>query len=230
MNSLTSNGRFQYGDKFADDKFHVPDKNNPVKFVIRKSNKEPDIKIERVSYKMSRDDKIVWVNPFSECRVTIENALFGVSCRSQCNFENGKQDDFTVTLYAPPGGGFYLNQGEEYMLEAPSSGYMNQIHFEQFKTNDTYTPALPLSFYFRTADGLYGCVPDGLLARCWDFEGIVILNPNKTRNLDVGSFILPTILQYRQMLPFKLMNQPDLHFPPYKFPLNTTNASASDGL
>lgn len=201
MNSFTSEGKYNYGDEFHDKDFHVPDSNNPVKFMLHTSNPDKNVVWNNYQESIARDNTILWVNPFDKAPVSEQTALFGVQCKTEYTFQRGSNGNYTAALIAAPGGGIALNQGEEYMLEAPINGYQEIVQFQQYVTNKQFKPDLPLSFYFRTADGSYGTVPNAWLSHCRWFSGCIVLNTNRSRILDCGSWVIPSVMNDRRLHP-----------------------------
>jgi hypothetical protein len=175
---------FEYA-AFFDDFFHVPDKNNPVVFRLQKLvGAEPMLKFITNSQ--------VGIGP-KQVVLNVETGKLGTDGDLSFSILTGAKGrygpDFTIMITAMNGAAFAFSE-EEFMFNAPETGYRNAVVFNRLSTEPNYSRVQPYRFYVKTRTGKYAAVTgeisirEGMSEGKAGFHAIIYHNPSGSRNLE----------------------------------------------
>jgi hypothetical protein len=183
LRTRESRQSFEYAE-FFDARFHVPDPAKPVVFRLQRLlGADP-------MYKHIPSGRI----PLNEGGLALDAASgrFGdsgdVAFQVQAEpREGGDERDYVLTLKAIAGAAFALSE-EEFLFEAPESGYTTEHTIKCSSGDRTFRPTQRFRFYLKTRGGRYAAVEAqiALLRRASDAQilAVVYYNPSGSRNLE----------------------------------------------
>ena len=183
LSTSSSHNSFEYSD-FTDGLFHVPDSNNPVNFRLQKLlGAEPMYEFLQVGQITPGGTPLV---------LSITTGKIGkqgdLACSVTLGPGRGDFDaaDFTVTLEALNGAGFRQSD-EEFLFNAPESGYQNTLVLAIKADDPNYRAAQTLRFYVRTGGGKYAAVELEVVLLKMNrarLKAFIHYNPSGSRNLE----------------------------------------------
>jgi Carboxypeptidase regulatory-like domain len=173
---------FEYA-AFYESNFYVPDPNNPVIFRMQKLlGAEP-------MYKFIPDGEIALGQPLI---LNVEKGKVAAQGNLAISVEVGTEtnhygSDFIVNMEGLNGASFAFSD-EEFLFNAPDSGYRSVFSVTHKVNAPNYHPEQPLRFYIRTGAGKYAAVEMEItmkndLSKA-HFLAIVYYNPSGSRNLE----------------------------------------------
>jgi len=176
-------GSFEYA-AFFNDNFYVPDPNNPVIFHLHKTTEaEPLYVFSPYSYITPGGEPLILY--VEKGKIVAQGDLsFSVALGAETNRYGS---DFIVTMQGLNGAGFVFSD-EEFMSQAPESGYQKTFTVIHKINVPNYKPEQVLRFYVKTGTGKYASV--GVKIKLWgdfskaDFEAGIHFNPSGSRNLE----------------------------------------------
>jgi hypothetical protein len=180
-------GYYDYVD-FSEPSFHIPDSNNPIIFRLwMLGNPEPMFKWYPDG-SLTVDGKPCWLDVKTGRIGSAGDVAFSVM---RHNLEKGRESGYTLTVQSAPGVGMAMNTGEEFMFQAPASGYQTVIRIEQAAKRDRsdrdFKTTQNLHFYVRTADGKYAAVEAEVRQHAppeAQLVALIFYNPSGSRNLE----------------------------------------------
>ncbi len=174
---------FDFADFFHDN-FYVPDPDNPVIFHLHKTMEAEPLYVFSPYGDISVGGEPL-VLSVEKGKVGSEGDLaLSVALGTETNRYGS---DFTVTIQGLNGAGFVFSD-EEFMSQAPESGYQNTFSVTHKVNVPNYRPEQVLRFYVRTGTGKYATV--GVRVNLWnnlkkaDFDAGIHFNPSGSRNLE----------------------------------------------
>jgi hypothetical protein len=176
-------GSFEYAAFYQND-FHVPDPNNPVVFRLHKTMEaEPLYVFSPYGYITPGGEPLI-LNVESGKIASQGDLAFSVVLGDETDRYGS---DFIVTMRGLNGAGFVFSD-EEFLAQAPESGYQNTFTVTHKINDPNYKPKQALRFYVKTSNGHYASV--GVTVKLWgdlskaDFDAGIHFNPSGSRNLE----------------------------------------------
>lgn len=180
-----SSKSFEYA-AFFQENFHVPDQAQPVVFRLQKlMGAEPMLKY------ITNTEIPVRVEPVL---LNVETGKLGSEGDLAFNVSVGSNrgqygPNFTLTIRALGGASFAFSE-EEFIFNAPESGYRQEVVFNKLSSEPNYSRTQSYRIYVKTRSGKYAAVTgeitirEGLSEGKAGFHAIVYHNPSGSRNLE----------------------------------------------
>ena len=180
-----SHKSFEYA-AFFQANFHVPNRAQPVVFRLQKlTGAEPMFK-----YIMNAEVAAGSVPVLLD----VETGKLGADGDLSFSIAAGQNwgqngPDFSVTITAMNGAAFAFSE-DEFMFNAPETGYRNAANLNRLSTEPNYNRVQPYRFYVKTRSGKYAAVTgeitirEGLSEGKAGFHAITYHNPSGSRNLE----------------------------------------------
>ena len=138
---------------FWEPTYHEPDPRNPIVFHLRKKGiSEPMIQRGPTLIGTPNDGTPMRLDLTTGRKVT--DASGNIVLRISKGQKINKRFDWTATVEGLGGAGLIESQ-DEFMLTAPSEGYLSKWTFSQKASNEKYQPEMQTKFYVKTGDGKY---------------------------------------------------------------------------
>jgi hypothetical protein len=148
-----ANQSFEYA-AFYEPNFHVPKKDEPVRFRLWKlENAHPLLYWRRVN-RIGIDDEKMW---FDITRGTFGKAGDVAFSTKRGHTRAPREFDWSLKIETAPGAGIAMSN-EELMFEAPETGYQSSWRVENDPRKPTYAIANKVRFYLKTAEGKYAAI------------------------------------------------------------------------
>ena len=180
-----SSKSFEYA-AFFQENFHVPDLTQPVVFRLQKlMGAEPMLKyITNTEIAVRAETVLLNVETGKLGREG--DLAFSVSVGSN----RGRYGpDYTLTIRTLGSASFAFSE-EEFMFNAPESGYRQEVVFNKLSSDPNYSLTQSYRFYVKTRSGKYAVVTgeitirEGLSEGKAGFHTIIYHNPSGSRNLE----------------------------------------------
>lgn len=185
LNTEESHNSFEYA-AFFQENFLVPDQARPVVFRLQKlMGAEPMLKY------ITNTEIAVRVEPVL---LNVETGKLGSEGDLAFSVIVGSGrgqygPDYTLTIRANGGASFALSD-EEFMFNAPESGYRRVVVYNRLSSAPNYSLTQPYRFYVKTRSGKYASVTgeitirEGLSEGKAGFHAIIYHTPSGSRNLE----------------------------------------------
>ena len=182
-----SYGAYNYAD-FFDHYFHLPNPTNPVIFRLQKLENPEPMYVWSGSAKLDVTGTVVWIDVGTGEKGASGDIGFSVV---RDVFPGGLTTGYTLDVLTPPAGGVVITN-EEFMFNAPESGYSSRetIQHRPSGLNDQrFDPNMKFKLYLKTTDAKYAAievvaaqrkVPEAYM------QLVIMFNPSGSRNLEIG--------------------------------------------
>ena len=161
-----------------------PDKNKPVVFRLRRKGLAERLILLRRNYKLPRDGTPLAIDLTTGVSTTSSNGSFIVQCWTDDQGKPAGQRYSWRCLLTIPTGGFSLSD-ERFPFLAPEGGYVATTEIAMPSDRADWKSEVPLSFFYRLGEGLYGRMRFSVIAGGDHFCTVEsYLNPSRSRNLE----------------------------------------------
>jgi hypothetical protein len=188
---IRSNVGSQFGFEYAaffDKNYHQPDPENPVIFRMKKKDVAEPL-IHRDTLYGLKPDGIPHYLDLKTGRKTVGGAPTGdlMLQLTRSASSNPDRPNWILTIQGVSNVGL-IESPEEFMFEAPASGYVNQIRVAQQGDGSDYQSQIYKNYYVKLADGTFARIETHIFSKYNDEAAINVglyLNPTPgNRNLE----------------------------------------------
>ncbi len=190
----SSDNSFEYGDA-SDRRYHQPDPNNPVVFVLTQKGKaEPLIKTDIPGFgktaQLPKDGTEVEFDINKGQIVKAGEGQIRISLYIGQTTKTEKKFDWKCRLSVPGGG---IQQRKHALaFQAPAEGYLPFTEIEIAKSDDKqWRGDVQQTFFIKLANGSFGRLDFFVLARNGGFQLQSFINPTGSRNLELDPALQP---------------------------------------
>ncbi len=181
----SANSYFHYAG--IEDTFFIPDPNNPVVFQLRKKGEAAELVHREKLFTFSIDGTKYCLDLLTGKKVVEPNAQsdFAVSfVRSNKIIDH--KFDWEVVFESANGG--FIESNEEFMLEAPETGYQQSLHFGYLASDPNWKRDMERKFFLQSRGGKFYARLEVLIKPKYNEEAAIYLtyylNPDGSRNLE----------------------------------------------
>lgn len=169
---------FEYAG-FWEPTYHVPDQRKPVVFRLRKKGEAAALLRYGPTLFGAKPDGTPVVFDFATGRKTNSGGQFSVSVKKGAR-KADRQFDWEVTLEAVGNGAGLLESKDEFMVEAPESGYQQSWAFTQKAGMEGFQSEMQAKFFVKTSEGQFARI-----------EVRVLPEYRETAAVDLASYFNP---------------------------------------
>lgn len=177
---------FEYAGFWAEN-YYQPDPNKPVIFRMKKKGEVEPLVHWDTLYGLKPDGTLHYLDLKTGRKTMSGEAASDLMLQlTRTPSSNPDHPSWTLIIQGMGNTGL-LESSEEFMFEAPASGYVNQVRVEQQGNAPDYQSQIYKNYFVRLSDGTFARIGTHVFSRYNDEAAIDIdlyLNPSGSRNLE----------------------------------------------
>jgi hypothetical protein len=177
---------FEYAG-FWEPSYHSPDKNNPVIFRLRRKGEAAALLRYGPTLFGAKPDGTPVMFDLATGRKSVGSGQVSVSVKKGARNAD-RQFDWEVTLEAIGGGAGLVESKDEFMFEAPESGYQQKWQFTQKAGSEGFQDEIQAKFFVKTSEGQFARIEVRILPEYSEMAAVDLasyFNPQPgSRNLE----------------------------------------------